>query len=380
MRTNPLIIITHEFFPHRGGIATYVEEIARAGAESGIDVEVWAQATLPHTVEKSWRFRLRRLPLSGSHDLGCQLRLARELITHRRLLRHAMVHLAEPGPMLTLMWLQFFPAFRPKSILLTFHGSEILKFHHNPFTRVLARRLIRHAERITTLTSYTRNLLCERFPEAAPKTLIAPGALRADFSETTPKARSTSGRIVILTVGRLHPRKGQMQTLEALAALPADVRAKIEYWLVGTAKKGDYKIQLQQFAEASDLNVNFLGDLPDDQLSAIYDQADIFALTSIAYASSIEGFGLVYLEASAHGLPVIAHTIGGVGEAVMDGKTGLLVSPDQPAELTKAFGNLISDAGLRGKLGHAGRIWARHHSWKKSAELLFNPINSDPST
>ncbi|MCF7687651.1 MAG: glycosyltransferase family 1 protein, partial [Cephaloticoccus sp.] len=67
MRPTPLIIITHEFFPKRGGIATFVEEIAGAAAASGREVEVWAQAA-PHIVEKPWQFNLRRLPLTGSHD------------------------------------------------------------------------------------------------------------------------------------------------------------------------------------------------------------------------------------------------------------------------------------------------------------------------
>ena len=106
-------LITHEFYPVRGGIATFTEEIARASASLGYDVEVWAQSAPPHP-EKKWPFRLRRLPLKGTHDLFCQLRLACELVSGRRQLRHATVYLPEPGPMLTMMLLQFFGAFRPK--------------------------------------------------------------------------------------------------------------------------------------------------------------------------------------------------------------------------------------------------------------------------
>jgi len=111
-----------------------------------------------------------------------------------------------------------------------------------------------------------------------------------------------------------------------------------------------------------------------------FSQADIFALTSIEYSSSIEGFGLVYLEASAHGLPIVAHSVGGVSEAVLDGRTGLLIPPDQPSRLTDAFAHHISDAKLRNKLGTAGRTWARQNNWKKSADLLFGPISSDSET
>ncbi len=70
--------------------------------------------------------------------------------------------------------------------------------------------------------------------------------------------------------------------------------------------------------------------MPDDELSEIYDSADIFAMTSVDYGSSVEGFGLVYLEAAAHRLPVVAHAVGGVAEAIVDEVTGLLVPPDAP--------------------------------------------------
>ena len=118
----PVFLITHEFYPKRGGIATFTEEIARATAHLGYRVEVWAQSA-PAAAEKTdWPFRLRRMPLKGTHDLTCQLQLARELIRRRRELRYATVYLPEPGPMLTMMLLQFFHAFRPKRLVLTFHG------------------------------------------------------------------------------------------------------------------------------------------------------------------------------------------------------------------------------------------------------------------
>lgn len=377
MSSNQYVFITHEFYPRRGGIATFVEEMARAAAHSGMQVEVWAQEAPAGTVEKPWPFQLRRLPLAGSHDLLCQIKLSREIIRHRRALRHATVYLVEPGPMLTLMWLQFFHTFRPQRLYLTFHGSEILKFHRNPLIRLLTRQLIRHTQRISTLTNYTRNLLAGCFPEAASKTVLTPGALQADFLASPSPAKKNPDHLVILTVGRLHPRKGQAQTLAALAALPAETRDQIEYWIAGSAHKGSYGKKLRALAAKSGLEVKFLGDIPDEQLHGVYEQADIFALTSIEYKSSIEGFGLVYLEASARGLPIIAHDVGGVSEAVLHDETGLLVSPDQPGELTKTFQRLIADHDLRSRLGSNGRTWARQTSWKQSVALLFAQAGTD---
>jgi len=365
-----VFLITHEFFPKRGGIATFTEEIAKASASLGYDVEVWAQSA-PPAVEKEWPFRLRRLPLRGSHDLLCQLRLALQLVRERRRLRYATVYLPEPGPMLAMMLLQFFQAFRPKRLVLTFHGSEVLRFARNPFTRWHTRRLIRRASRISTLSLYTQELLCRHFPEAADKILLTPGALRADFAVVPAAAPAAEGKIIVLTVGRLHPRKGQLLTLQALQALAPGFRGRIEYWLVGSPAKAHYERTLRRAAARAGFPVRFFGDIPDDELSHIYDRADIFAMTSINHGDSVEGFGLVYLEAAAHGLPVVAHAVGGVGEAVADGVTGLLVPPHRPAQLTAAFEKLITDTPLRRRLGEAGRAWAGRNCWKQSASALF---------
>ena len=367
---NSVFLITHEFYPRRGGIATFTEEMAKAMTTLGYDVEVWAQSAPPGK-EKKWPFRLHRLPVKGTHDLSCQLKLARELIASRRRLRYATVYLPEPGPMLAMMLLQFSQAFRPHRLILTFHGSEILKFYHNPLTRILTRRLIAHASRISTLTHYTNTLLCDHFPEAEEKTFLTPGALRSDFAVVPINRQKKKSPLIVLTVGRAHPRKGQLRTMQALQSLAPQFRQKIEYWIVGGHSKQGYMRTLREQAATSDLKVRFFGNLPDAELDKVYDQADIFAMTSVDHGNSVEGFGLVYLEASAHGLPIVAHDVGGVAEAVIDGKTGLLIPPDRPAQLAAAFERLICDESLRLRLGSAGMEWAKQNRWQESANLLF---------
>ncbi|MDX2187532.1 MAG: glycosyltransferase family 4 protein [Opitutaceae bacterium] len=373
---NSVFLITHEFYPKRGGIATFTEEIAKASVGLGYEIEVWAQ-NAPTAEEKQWPFKLQRLSVKGTHDLACQLGLAAQLIRERRRLRYATVYLPEPGPMLAMMLLQNLRTFRPKRLVLTFHGSEILRFSRNPIIRVLARKLIRNATRISTLTHYTQRLLVTHFPEASGKTLLTPGALRSDFAVVESDAKRVSDRrIIILTVGRLHPRKGQKLTLAALQTLDPRFRSQIEYWLVGDHHRSDYERELRAQAAACDFPVRFFGNLPDVELDHVYDQADIFAMTSIDYGHSVEGFGLVYLEAAAHGLPIVAHDVGGVAEAVVDGETGLLVKPNLPAQLAAAFEKLITDEGLRLRLGNAGRAFAKRNCWKQSADLLFHPTKS----
>ncbi len=347
--------------------------MARAAAALGHPVEVWAQSAPEPDVPDAWPFTLRRLDLRGTHGLRCRWTHARHLIRERRRLRRAQVYLCEPGPMLALMPLLAFRTFRPHRLTLTFHGSEILRFHADPITRFFTNRLVAHAEKITVLTAYTEKLLLERFPAAASKTFRTPGALRSGFATSPAALRATAPerRLVVLTVGRLHPRKGQLQTLEALKTLPPDLRARLEYRLAGTASRPGYENHLRTAASTADFPVTFLGDVPDSELENVYAAADIFALTSLDHGHSVEGFGLVYLEASARGLPVVAHHIGGVPEAVENNVTGLLVPPHRPAELAAAFARLLTDHALRARLGAAGPAWARRHTWEHSARLLF---------
>lgn len=386
----PICLITHEFYPKRGGIATFAEEIARAATLIGHNIEVWAQ-TAGAAKEKRWPFPLRRLPIRGTHDMGCWAWLALELIRKRRKLRHSIVYMPEPGPLLAMMSLQFFSAFRPKRLVVTFHGSEILRFHANPAQRVLLRQLIRNTWRISTLTEYTRDLLCEYFPEARDKIILTPGAVRSDLAPDGNGAPTSAplafdalpsaepGKHVVLTVGRIHPRKGQMHTLRALQALPRDLRARTEYWIAGKTNGSSYEKKLRELAAANTgLIVRFLGEIPDRALGPVYERAHVFAMTSVNYRQSVEGFGLVYLEASAHGLPVVAHRVGGVSEAVLDGKTGIVVAPpfgdgnDVNPQLIAAFEKILGDESLRTRMGAAGRSHAHSNSWIEAAKKLFS--------
>lgn len=376
----PLVLVTHEFYPHRGGIAVYAAEMARAAWELGCDVEVWAPALPAGTSEAAWPFPVQRLPLAGDHSLLSQWRMARQLMTRRDRLKGATLYIPEPGPLLAMLLLQYFDTLRSAQLVLTFHGSEIQRLASRGILRWSTNHLLRQAAHVSVVSAYARDLLRENFPEAAAKVVLTPGALRTDLATHVPAAPVKSGgKTIILTVARLSPRKGQLQVIEALRALPAETRATVEYWLVGSHSKENYEAALAAAAATADFPVKFLGDIPDEKLGAIYAQADIFAMTSMPHKHSVEGFGLVYLEAGAHGLPVIAHDIGGVPEAVIEGETGLLVAPGDRAGLTAAFARLIGDPALRQSLGSAGRVRVARNSWRDSAQALFGQPAAGPA-
>jgi len=376
-----LILVTHEFFPHRGGIAVYAAEMARAAHELGYGVEVWAPALPPGVAEPDWPFAVRRLPLAGNHSLLSQWRMARALSAEADRLRDAVLYIPEPGPLLAMLLLQYFDTIRPTRLTLTFHGSEIQRLASRWLLRWSTGHLLAKASRISVVSRYARELLERHFPEASDKVVVTPGALRSHlrFRQSSPAALPGS-KTVILTVARLNPRKGQLEVITALKALPASQRATLEYWLVGAHGKENYDQLLADAAAAADFPVRFLGDIPDEKLGEIYAQADIFAMTSMPHKHSVEGFGLVYLEAGAHGLPIVAHAIGGVPEAVIHDYTGLLVAPGDTAALTAAFTRLLGDPALRRQFGEAGRVRALARSWQDSAIALFGQRAAPRST
>lgn len=369
-----LILVTHEYHPHRGGIAVYAAEMARAAQELNYRVEVWAPALPAGATEPDWPFQIRRLPLAGDHSLRSQWCMARELIAHADRLNDATLYIPEPGPLLAMLLLQYFDTIRPARLMLTFHGSEIQRLASRRLLHWSTSHLLAKSTRISVVSEFARQLLQRHFPQAGDKVVVTPGALRSDLrmNQSSPTALPGT-KTIILTVARLNPRKGQLEVIHALQALPTDQRASLEYWLVGAHGKENYDNLLTAAAGQAGFPVKFLGDIPDEKLGAIYAQADIFAMTSMPHKHSVEGFGLVYLEAGAHGLPIIAHAIGGVPEAVIDGATGLLVAPGDTAALTQAFARLINDAALRRRLGEAARARALSHTWRDSALALFGP-------
>ena len=120
-----------------------------------------------------------------------------------------------------------------------------------------------------------------------------------------------------------------------------------------------------------DAQIHFLGDLQDQELRSIYESSDIFALTPLQLEKSVEGFGFSFLEASSHGLPIMASRSGGIEDTVKDGQTGILIDPTNTKEFTKSLERLIRNQNLRKELGENGKKWASLHSWERVVRELY---------
>ncbi len=379
----PLVLVTHEYAPFRGGVAIYVQEIASAAWQAGETVEVWTvdyrrrldgQQTLQRdALDSSQTFPVVRLRSTGRLTPGGLLTFAWGILRRRRRLETSPVVLMSVGAQMVFFMLGALGIAPARRVTVFLYGSELLRFGRSRVWRGLARRFYARAAGFAVLTRPIERLARESglLPPGA-SIVLAPGALPSAFvrhAAATAAAGGDDERVRVLTVARLHPRKGQREVARALALLPAAQRERLVYQMVGVGDEA-YRREVETACREGGVPCEFLGAVDDEAIGAVYRRATVYVQASVTLPNSIEGFGLSFLEASFHGCPVAAYRSGGVTEAVANGETGLLVPEGDRAALADAVGRLLDDPALRGQLGEAGRAFARGFRWEKSARVL----------
>jgi glycosyltransferase involved in cell wall biosynthesis len=289
-------------------------------------------------------------------------------------LEEATVVLTSAGAHMAFMILMPLGRVKCRRALSVLHGSEILRFQKSGFWKFWARRFFPRVECVFTVSKYSRSLIERSFlSRLARRIVIAPCACSTAAMRPCGGAVRDDGRIRILTLARVHPRKGQLDTARALARLPAEFRSRIVYQIGGI---GDtpYLRQVEAVCREAGVGFEHLGQINPDTLAGTYHQCDICAMTSRSLPKSVEGFGISYLEAGFHGKPVVGYLSGGAVEAVVDGETGLLVNEGDIAALADAFQRLLVDSALRQRLGDGGRRHAARFSWDVMAGIVLSSI------
>lgn len=383
----PIILVTHEFFPFRGGIATYAREIAAAAARAGRQIEVWA----PHDralEPANFEYPVNAMPHAGTQGPLARAALLRWMWARRAQIADSTLYLPEPGPIRAWMYGGERLVAPPRSLVLTLHGSEIVKLARWPHRRAAFARLLRRCNRVGVVSAYVRALLDRTVPGHGADVVLAPGAPGSDpqshhcgahlvsqSCDTQPHDTGRDkGRLDLLTVARIHPRKGQLEVVEALAGLTRSQRERIRYRVVGPVKDHSYRTRLERAARQSGVDLVLTGAVDETELGRLYRTSDIFIMASRDAGASVEGLGLTYLEAAARGLPCIAHRSGGAPEAVLDGETGLIVDPHDRQALGDAIVRLGGDAGLRARMGARGTEHARSFTWAATQAALFDGL------
>lgn len=255
------------------------------------------------------------------------------------------------------------------------HGEELNYARLSRELGFLMKRVCRSASALIANSRNTAGMLVSFGARPDQVEVVYPGVDPGRFSveqRTAAKFRATlaaTGELVWLTVGRLQKRKGHDLVLRALGAWPLGA-PRVRYVVVGD---GDERSRLQALALELGVadRVTFAGLVPADQLPVYYAAADVFVHPNRVDGADFEGFGIVFLEAAAAGLPVVAGSTGGAPEAVVNGVTGLLVSGTDVHELASALLGLSKDASRRQALGRSGRERVtREFSWQRAAERV----------
>jgi phosphatidyl-myo-inositol dimannoside synthase len=380
MAVAPQLLLTYDFPPIGGGIARWMAELAKRYPPGSLVVSTGQHPDSPD-VDSTFPNRVDRLPLAS-----------RKLRTLRGLLfwsRRAAVLTRECGA--EFIWCgnmkpAAYPAKwtmerlgTPFGVLL--HGGDLLILQHQVHQSLLKRRtaraLISSAAVLVANSRWTRECcltllreleleagddLVQVVPLGADHVFFRPGV---DTTGVRERYGLTEGRW-LLSVARLSRHKGVDTALKALASL-ADRYPDLRYAVVGSGEELDALEEEARHLGVGD-RVRFLTEVPDRDLPALYNVADVYLGLSRLMEQRVEGFGISIAEASACGIPVVAGRSGGIPEAVRDGETGFLVDAERHQGVAEAVGRLLDDQALRSRLGAAGRRAVEtYYNWDRVA-------------
>lgn len=258
------------------------------------------------------------------------------------------------------------------------YGGEIIKFGKKKFLLKLLELILKNADRIITNSSYTNSVFLdfgmerEKLIKVNPAVDIEWFKPGLDINDLI-KQYNLEDRKVIMTVGRLVPRKGNDMVIRALRKVKEKI-PDIVYLIVG---EGPNKENLEGLVRELGLgkNVVFTGFVSDKDLPKYYNLCDLYVLPNRMTEDSdtVEGFGLSFVEASACAKPVIGGRSGGACDSVLDGITGFLVESNNPRMIADKIIEILLNKELADRLGREGRDRVfREFQWEKSSRIVEN--------
>jgi phosphatidyl-myo-inositol dimannoside synthase len=274
-----------------------------------------------------------------------------------------LVHsLVEPYAM--ACWL---PGLPPS--ILSVHGTyTVSPLHGERHTRLLYRRALRRAQRVLCSSRFTARTLRAELPLDTVEVIPLGHDLALEEIPPSRSAEPAGNGPVLLSVGALKERKGLHVSLRAAARL-RERFPDLRYYLVGDDADRKYVERLRR--EIAELGLRdravITGRLPEPDLREMYRRADLFVLAPLNVDRGFEGFGIVYLEASAHGVPAIGTLACGAEDAIEDGVNGFLVPQNDANAIAERAARILGDPGLARRMGEAGRARASEQTLRDVA-------------
>jgi phosphatidylinositol alpha-1,6-mannosyltransferase len=355
-----VLLVTNDFPPRPGGIQSYLGEfVKRLVAGGSLTVTVYAPQWKGAEAfdAQATGYQVVRHP--GSLMLpepGVDARMRRLISDHA--IDTVWFGAAAPLALLAPRARQAGAA----GVLASTHGHEV-GWSMLPAGRSVLRRIGDTTDVVTFVSRYTRGRFASAFGPAAALEHLPPG-VDTDRFRPDPARRAElraryrlDQRPVVLCVSRLVPRKGQDTLIRALPSIRRRV-AGARLVIVGG---GPYLTALRRLARRCDVadHVTFIGGVPAAELPAYYALADVFAMPCRTRGAGldVEGLGIVFLEASATGVPVVAGRSGGAPETVQHNKTGVVVDGHSVESVADAVANLLAHPDRATSMGAAGRDW-----------------------
>jgi phosphatidylinositol alpha-1,6-mannosyltransferase len=377
--SNPVLFVTNDFGPRAGGIETFIIGLIQRRPFGQTIVYTSFQ-------ENSERYDADWLTNYGVRVIRDRSKILlptpRVAFHLRNIVKSEGITTAAFGAAapLGLLSASIKRAGVRRTVALT-HGHEVWWAKVFPFN-LLLRRIGSTVDVLTYLGEFTRNAISHGLTVQAQQSMvkIAPGIDVDHFLPTDASAlRKSLGlteKKVIVSVGRLVHRKGQDRLIEAMPEILKTV-SNAHLLLVG---EGPHRDHLQKLIQEHRLegSVTLIGRIDYKDLPLYVCVGDIFAMPSRSrlMGLEVEGLGIVYLEASACGLPVLAGNSGGAPDAVVQNETGLVVDGTNNKEIADAAIELLTKVDLSKKMGAAGRQWIvenwRWEIWSRSFEDLLN--------
>ena len=361
-----ILMIAPDFKPNTGGVAEYVHQLATHLQSSGDSVTVFARQSAQHE-DREYNYTVIRGDPGGTvHFSGAQHGVVHKALAACKNVREKAARLRAARP--DVVWFTTVGyemrdwaaacCLRRLPYVATLHGLDG-NYYISGEGGWIDRLLLRHAKRILFDSDHIRHRFSKRMLPPRKCVALLPGVDFAALGRSPIDAQAVS-RIraghtrIILTLCRLTPRKGVDTVLRALPAVLNDVPGA--HLLV--CGDGPERPRLEKLTTELGLSgkVSFAGRVPEPMKATYYSACDVFAMpVKELPGGDMEGFGIVYLEAAAFGKPAIAGDSGGAPDAVLDGKTGLVVEPGNPRALARGITRLLTDGEFARHLGEAGR-------------------------
>lgn len=371
-----IAIVSPEFPPDIGGVEIYAYELCQELVRRGHEVVVF---TTPHPEGEISLPNLRVIPrLSFEQDRDTGLFDAVQAdVWHVLNAGYAWVALSGRPTVVSIHGNDFLRAYIPcapfslETLPIVWRMAERLKSRLRPYwlrrnQRLLARALPK-ARSILANSHYTEVEFLKRHPECRGLTSVIHVGVSERFFSVQREAKGT-GPTRLLSVCRLAEQRKNIDRVLAALAILKD-RHEFEYVVAGD---GRMRPALEEQARSLGLSgrVRFVGRVSDAELMALYGAADLFVLAASVIPGSHEGFGIVYLEAAASGVPSLAARLAGAVEAVEEGKSGYFVDSPDVDSLAQALERFLS-GGLHFD-AESCRDFARRFRWSRITDLALS--------